>query len=324
MTKRFVYREPSKESLNKRASQTGGMYDSVLKDDIPVFKPKEGSNCVRFLPSTWDGAEHYGLDVYIHYGIGPDSQRYLCLDKMKGEPCPICEEHRRAQRSGEGDYASALRPTKRVLVWMIDRDKESEGPQLWLIPFTVDRDISSLSINKRTGEVLAIDHPEKGYDVEFERKGTDLKTKYVGLQIARDSVYLGPDEKTEDTWLNYILDKPLPTLLCYFEYDYITKVFIGQTSKEDAMEETSEKPLRTRRSRRQEEPAPHESSEDARKEPRTRIEDPNEPLDEDPPKEEAAPKRPERASSRQAGTRREREPGALRASIRGQVEGRRE
>ena len=225
----FKYQKPSAEDVRKRASQKGGAdFDSIFVDTVKVFKVNDGSNCIRIIPATWEEPKHFGFDIFVHWNIGPDKQSYLCLKENKGEPCPICEERAKAIKQGDDDYAKELKPSKRVLVYLIDRDNEKEGVQAWSMPWTVDRDINSLIVDKRTGEVLGIDDPENGYDIEFDRKGKAPKIEYIGMQIARHESPLG-----KDAWLEYAEDHPLPDTLKYFSYDHIADVFGGLSSKKD-------------------------------------------------------------------------------------------
>ncbi len=245
----FQYKDRGKEAVQERANQQGGMYDSYTRDGIPTLSLKEGNHLIRILPPTWEDARHFGIDIYVHYGVGADNNTYLCLDKMKGEKCPICEEYDRAKRGRDEEYANSLKPSKRVLVYVIDRDNEKEGPQLWPMSWTIDRQIAALCTDARSGEVLVIDHPEKGYDVEFNRKGTGIKTKYEGMKVARNPSYLAQDTRDEDDWLDFVTKNPLPDVLVYRDYDYLAKMLSGG-AKKDA-DRDSDTP-RTRSSAREE------------------------------------------------------------------------
>lgn len=190
-----------------------------------MYKPGDGANIIRIMPPTWQDADHFGLDIYVHYEVGPDNPSYLCLEKMKGEPCPICEERARATKDNDSEYADKLKPAKRVLVYLIDRDNERDGPKIWSMPWTIDRDLCKLVVDRRSGEVLPIDDPEKGYDIEFDRTGKGTHTKYVGLAIARRESDIGKPE-----WLDFVVDNPLPDQLQFYDYDHIAKQFGGQGS----------------------------------------------------------------------------------------------
>lgn len=220
---RFQYQARDSAAVRKRAESGGGKdFDQYIKSDLPAYKAKDKANNVRFLPATWQDAEHYGLDIWVHYGIGADDQTYLCAHKMKNEPCPICEERARAQRSGDEEYAKELAPKKRVLVYLIDRDNERDGVHVWAMPTGLDTDIVQVSVDRKTGEAYPIDHPTEGYDVSFSKAGTGKQTKYTGAAIDRRESPLG-----KQAWLDVAIDNPLPEVLNYFSYDHIKSEFGG-------------------------------------------------------------------------------------------------
>lgn len=243
---KFSYQSRNAADVKKRAEGDDGKYDVYIDSSVKTFKVNDGDNTLRLLPPTWDNPTHYGLDVYIHYGIGPDRQSYLCLHKMKDEACPICEERAKAVRDGDEAYAKELNATKRVLVYMIDRDAEKEGVQAWAMPNTLDRDIVKVSVDKRSGEVLPLDHPEEGYDVMFEKKGTQMRTEYLGVQLARRSSDIG-----DDKWLDFAVEHPLPTMLKYYSYEHILSAFGGGGgSSGGGKEKATDRTDRTERSER--------------------------------------------------------------------------
>lgn len=248
----YQYQERSADTYKRRGDQGGSDFDKYLSDAIRMYKTADGDNTIRILPPTWKDAEHFGYDIYVHYGVGPDNQTYLCKHKMKGEPCPICDERERAQKDGDQEYADKLKPNKRVLVYVIDRNNEKDGPLVWSMPWTVDRDLCKLVVDKRSGELLPIDHPERGYDVEFERKGKGDRTQYIGLAIARRESDLG-----NDRWLEQVQENPIPDSLIFYDYDHIAKVFGGSSggrgrgrSNDDDIDAKNDKDLRDLETRR--------------------------------------------------------------------------
>lgn len=225
---RYEYKARDAADVKHRSESGPNDFDKYLVDSIKVFKPQK-DNSIRILPPTWPGAKHYGYDLFVHYGVGADRQTYLCLNKMKGEKCPICEERQRLADDGDEDGAKELEPKKRVLVYMIDRDKEKEGLQAWPMPWTVDRDICAISVDRRTGGAVPIDHPEEGYDIMFEKKGEKARTEYLGIRLDRRESELG-DMK----WLDEAMDNPLPDQLVFYEYDHIAKAFGGGGKHRDS------------------------------------------------------------------------------------------
>jgi hypothetical protein len=204
---------------------------------------------VRILPPSWDGAKHYGFDLWVNYGIGVDNQSYLSLSRMKGEKDPIAEARREAERAGDRDLVKALNPRQRILMWVIDRNDEDEGPQLWAAPFTVDKAIASLSYDEDTGEVLYVDDPEEGCDIRFYKEGQGLKTDYPPekMRILKPTPLSG-DKGQAAEWLEFVQENPLPECVQYYDYNHIATTFDGNARverKDD--DEDDEKPKRNKR-----------------------------------------------------------------------------
>ena len=221
---RYTYERRPREAMEKRQSMGAQDFDKILKDGIKMFTPHPKLNRIRILPPTWPKPGHYGYDIFVHYGVGADRGSYLDLQKMKDLPDPITEERDALRRSGDAteEELKKMDSKRRVLVYLVDRDNESEGVQAWAMPWTVDRDIVMLSEDRATNEMLNIDDPEEGYDVEFFKEGEKERTKYNGVAIARRSSRLGKAE-----WLDYALDNPLPDQLVFYSYEDIAKAFGG-------------------------------------------------------------------------------------------------
>jgi len=224
----FRYKPRTAQAVEKRATQQGGDFLGFIGDDFKMYQSQKGDNFVRILPPTWDDAEHYGLDVWVHYNIGSDGGSLLCPIKMGHDTrCPICEASARAGRSGDDELKKELAPNKRVLVWMLDRKDAKLGPMIWSMPWTLDRDVARVSRDPQTGEIFMIDDPEEGYDISFEKSGEKITTKYGGVQIARRASSVDPD------FIDFIVEFPLPSVLVYKEYDEIQKLFEGGGPPED-------------------------------------------------------------------------------------------
>lgn len=234
----FEYRGRTAESVERRKSKmAAGSFDKIFKSDIPTFKPKEGENHIRILPPTWntdpdseEGArwgDGWEIQIHLHYGVGPDRGSYLCLDKMLGKPCSVCD----ARHDMDEDEKNEIRVSARNVCWIVDRKNEKLGPQVWSMPGSVAKDIANRS-KSRDGNPLPIDSPQDGYDVTFNKEGTDIKTKYTSIDVDREPSYLNQDEAIEKKWLQYIVDNPLPEVLEYYESDYIEKVLFGAGKSE--------------------------------------------------------------------------------------------
>lgn len=242
-TVKFQYKARTPEQVRERAQRQIGGRDSYFSSDIQFFTPREGDNNVRILPpppnADWG---HYGVGVVVHYAIGSDQSAYLCTARMKDEPCPICEERDRATSAGEEDLADSLRPSFRTAVYVIDRAQEGKGPLLWNIAAGLDKDITKLCIDPTSGEILPVDDPNDGYDLNFTREGQGLKTKYKGIQFSRKSCPLADEPEQAEAWLNHIVAHPIDACLQYFDYDYVKRVFAGQAPAMEDNDVTDDKP----------------------------------------------------------------------------------
>ncbi len=238
--RKLNFKKRSFEANKKRSEQWGNLRDSYLTDHVSLWKPSDGENCIRILPATWDDAEHFGLDIFVHYNVGPDSSAFLDLKRMKGEPDPITEACEAATAEGDDEYAKELRSVKRVLVYLIDRDKPKEGVQMWAMPWTVDKDIATQSTDSRTRELLYVDDPDDGYDLYITREGTGARTKYT-VKIARNS---SPVE-LDNTAMDILENHPLPNCLIFHSYDHIANVFSGKKASKPAEKAPDKAPAKT-------------------------------------------------------------------------------
>ena len=222
MAPRFNYQQRSPESIAKRAS--GNNWIGWAKDEFTTYKVRK-ENHIRILPPTWANPQHYGLDLWLHYSVGPQKGTIICLWKMAGQACPVCEAHARAEASGRPD-ANELKPTRRVVVWMIDRNFEKEKGEvkafLWDMPATkVDTEIAIICKDRETGQLFYIDDPEHGYDVFFNKEGEKLQTDYKGFTLSRR------ESSVDQRYIDYIVANPIPNTLQWRTYEEVKAIFEG-------------------------------------------------------------------------------------------------
>ncbi len=234
----FIYKDRPEEFYQRRATQRGGISrDSIFKDGVRVFTPRiDEQNRIRILPPTWDNPEHFGYDVWVHYGIGANNSAFLCLKLMKGEHCPICEQLTTKQALEDPVYAKKLKAKRKVVVYIIDRKEEEVGPKVWAMPWQLDKTLVIQARDEDTGAILRIDRPDDGYDVYFDTvKGAtkDIAYTYEGEKIARKSSPISTDPKLMDKILEYIVEHPIPSVLEYKPAKYIQAVFSGSLIGED-------------------------------------------------------------------------------------------
>lgn len=262
----YKYRGRSSEDVKARAEQRGGgNWDRIVKGDFPYFKPKDGKNKIRPLPVPWANNDYdekliekwgnsWGIEIYVHERIGPDKGTYLCLAKMKGKPCPICEARSDMEKDEDADDknkpSKKLLPKKRFLLWLIDRNNEKDGPLWWSMPWTLERDIAIVCQEEddSPGAALLIDHPDEGYDVTFSKEKKAEFYEYVGVKAARESSSISEKESTQAKWLAFTTDNPLYSILDFKSYEYIEKVYMGKGGKkDDDDEDDDDRPKRRRK-----------------------------------------------------------------------------
>lgn len=232
--KGFVYKPRTVDQVKGRASRKNSKFDSIFKQGFDTYRPKQGDNLFRYLPPSWDDADHYGYTAHVHRNIGPDNSTYLCPRKMLNKPCPVCEAAKEAKDAGEADEAKELGTSERIVSFVLDRDGDDpEKPLLYDQSWTQDRDIVSLCVNERTGEILMVDHPDKGFDVTIKRTGTGMRTKYYGYAIARDDSPIHDDEKVQDEILDYVKSNQVPDTFQFYDYEYLKGVLSGTVAAKD-------------------------------------------------------------------------------------------
>ena len=239
----FQYQEISDEAFMARASEREEKRDSFIKQGTRYYISKEKTNKLRILPPTWKNPKHYGYDAWIHYGIGKSNSSYLCPIKMGvGNKCPICEEITTGASKDDKEFVDKVKARRKVLVYVIDRDNPADGPKVFPMPFSMDRNFVVQAVDDGTGAALRIHHPDEGYDISFEKDGIGIKTKYSGERISRKSTPLSSNPVERDNWLQLITDKPISEVLDIKSYDYIKDAFEGRIVEEE--EEVKEIPIK--------------------------------------------------------------------------------
>lgn len=229
---KFQYKARTAEDVKEKARQTSGR-DSYISAEAQFFTAAEGANTIRFLPPPPDADwGHYGMRVWEHRDIGVDKGAYLCLAKMKNEPCPVCEEREAASASGASDLAWSLKAQCKTLLYVINRKDEAKGPLLWNISAggkkSMDTDLLNLCIDATDGGVLLVDHPDEGFDFSFTRTGTGLKTAYSGKSFSRRPSPLSDIPERYVAWLKHVVEHGIESKLIYHDYDYIKYALEGQ------------------------------------------------------------------------------------------------
>jgi len=147
-------------------------------------KKKDGNNFIRIVAPSSTGP--FAREIWKHDNVGANNATFLCLDKMFGKACPICDQIAELKASGaDNDTIKELNPSRRFLLFVVDttsRETEEEGPKWFDCPISIYKAVCTLSKDKRTGEKLDPTDPDNGRDVEFVRND-GKRTEYTGYVL---------------------------------------------------------------------------------------------------------------------------------------------
>ena len=167
------------------------------------FVPKDGEfytiDIIPFLPKTnriprfQPGYDEYALDVWMHRGIGPGEETFICLAKMFKKPCPICEEQDALRKSrATKEEIDQLTPKRRLIYNVIDLESKDQAIMLWEMSYHLFEKalIAAAQVGKH--EVIAFSDLEEGKTIKFAAKKKSL----------------GPYSFTEITGIGFIDRQP--------------------------------------------------------------------------------------------------------------------
>ena len=167
--------------------------------EIKVFTAAQSDNFVKILLPSGPN-DGFGKRVFIHYGLGPNEDRYLCPNQMRGTRCPACDLLAELKAAGLGQTEEGktfLRSLnawpERWLLYVINTKDDAGvalGPQVWVSPVTIVKEITAICFNTRTGAVVDPCDPESKKEICFQRTGTNQhNTKYLGFKLEDQPVW---------------------------------------------------------------------------------------------------------------------------------------
>jgi hypothetical protein len=245
--KKRSFKPLDQKRVKEGASRTGSRFDSIFKQDVKTLKLTEGVNNLRILRGPDD--TYWNETIHVHSYVGAKKSTYLCPRMMgKSKRCPICDASNEAAEAGDKEEAGTLSVKDRHITYVINRDDEKQGLQVWDMSWSQARDIDATSDTKRG--VLDISHPDEGFDIQISRQGKGLNTRYVGLQIDRESSPLSDDARQQDAWLEEATNKPLSSLLKFYPEDYLADILSGKVEEKDEEDDEDEADARSNSKRK--------------------------------------------------------------------------
>jgi len=153
---------------------------------ITQFKSQVNDNFIRIMPPK-DPKAFWAREIHVHTDIGANRATYVCLNKMFGKPCPVCEYIDNLKQDGaDPETLKPLYAKKRFLMFVIDvRDDSTiaKGLRWYDAPPKLVSEIIGRSKDKRSRAIIDVCDPKEGRDIEFVRKGQGLKTDYIGIDL---------------------------------------------------------------------------------------------------------------------------------------------
>lgn len=149
-----------------RLDNKGGSNNSSQDN---IVKLEEGEHQIRIAPYKLD-MEMPFQELWFHFRIG--GKTFLCPNKMKGEPDPICDfatkcwnEYTNTNDESYKEMFKAMAPTLRVYVPILVRGEEDKGLRWW-------------SISPRTTYKEILNHVRSGL-----RQNVDITDVTEGLDL---------------------------------------------------------------------------------------------------------------------------------------------
>jgi hypothetical protein len=233
----FVYTPPSDTLIQDRKSPPSN-FDNILKESYRRYKLKlkarPDAYKIRILPASWQGMPQFAgvplawaIKFGIHYHIGADNGAYVCNLSLNHQPtCSLCNIQSEFARKGDKASSDLIRAQTRAMAWVIDRENEVKGPQLFEFPATLEQNIWNVSLDKETRKMRYVDDPIGGHNLFLTRVGDDQKTRWFP-EVAPSATPLSNNPEQAAAWLQFVFENPLPGVLNFYPDEYISEIFAG-------------------------------------------------------------------------------------------------
>lgn len=212
------------------------------------LKLEVGDNYVRILPPPVGRKSPFftAFQHFLELPGYPSPIIFNCPRMMARQFCPACaksDKLRASQSKKDQDAARDFWAARRIFVNVIDRNDEDAGPKILGIGKTVHEAL--VKIRKDDPEEGDFTHPETGFDINIQRRGTGLKdTKYKVIPARRSTPLGNLDWISQQSDLTAKLE--VPTL------DDIKSMFAKDTSEQqiggNVVADSTALPSRGRRS----------------------------------------------------------------------------
>lgn len=169
---------------------------------IPKFKPVIGKQQIRILPSKFD-TENPFLEMLYYYNIG--NKKVIASPLNWGEKDPIHEFSKSLRGTNDKEnwrMAKKLDPKMRISVYVIDRNDEAKGVQVWEFGKEIYETLLNYATDEEVGDFtdVMVGRDFKLITVGPESTGTQYNK--TTIQPTMKTIPLSTDAKLVEKWLD--------------------------------------------------------------------------------------------------------------------------
>lgn len=178
MIKKKVVKKVANKSKAKTNLDTVRRVFSGIDQGDKYWKPKQGKNIIRILPSNREDG-NFAFHSIQHHGFKVDGKNraYPCMLSFK-KPCPVCKVIAYHDTDTDPDVQEALKligARHQFLMNVIDRGVNDGKVKIYAAPKTVMTEIYHFVSDDDYGDITDED---EGHDVKIDRTGEMLATRY--------------------------------------------------------------------------------------------------------------------------------------------------
>lgn len=227
-----------------------GVFDWHKIDGVKFFKPAEGKNAINIIPYEIKTKNHplvrsgdfeigdkdYVLDYWVHRNVGPAENTVLCLKKMFGKPCPVCEQQALFNKQGKEDEAKALKPQRKVIYNVEDLKEPGVLKVFDTSHYLFEKELIDEARDDDEGGFVDFADTEEGKTVKF--RGTE--TSFGGRKYLefKSFSFMDRDEPLSDDLQSKAIS--FDEILIVPTYDEVKNTLFGGDDDSDSVEPESD------------------------------------------------------------------------------------
>lgn len=235
----------TKNNVNNKGKSGGkGFLNLEGHEDVKFYKPSEDFNLIDILPYIVSTKNHpqgiakgdpdYICDIWVHQGVGPNDDAFICLERTFHKPCPICEERESRLKAGadwKSDDIQELLPSRKAVYNVIEED-EPDTIKIFIASYAFfERDglLDRLEDYESEEEQIIFSSLSNGRSVKFKAKthkfGKRDYFKYKTFSF----------EERDKPYPESILDKvyPLDAMIIIPSYEEVRDAFYATPGDDD-------------------------------------------------------------------------------------------